>query len=535
MKLEKMLTLMILLFSISLFSQTSTIVKVTHKPGKTLKDGVSVYDIPNWQPISSSSSNCFPFLSFRVFVKAKSKDELMYKVEVTNSSSYDLGVDCSRWGFGSGGRSTVRANSESYGSGSFTSSDFPTINFSKIKFTFTQEVQDNYGVSILSDYIQCGETATSYLNKKKKEKDDKAQASLEKQQQAERELEAQAELEKQEQAEREKQKQAEQEREAKAEMDRKEQTNNTSKEKADNEESENKGYQVLDVDTSAYEAEKARKRKLAEENRQQQAEQERRDREYKERKDAFEKEQLAKLDRSTQVYEQRQANLTNAGNTVLNAIDNMSRQADANRARQTAIYDAEARQRSAERAAKSERETIEFKKRKDAIEKKIRDREELEAKAERERLIDESQREFANSLEDQPIPLLVATDKVFFFMVDTFWDPSHIRFAPFKIFADVNKQIPYRKDIIDDFKLKTNEYGYKIYGPYNSRSDLENAMKNMAAQAERIQISRERDLSYTYVPEKKSKTNSETDFWGNKTNTKQKPTKKKKDNSFWDN
>ncbi|WP_275316921.1 hypothetical protein [Tenacibaculum bernardetii] len=317
---------------------------------------------------------------------------------------------------------------------------------------------------------------------------------------------------------------------------------NTSIEMPDNEEDDNKvttkneGYQVLDVDTSEYEADKTRKRQLAEEKRREIAEQDIREREYKERKEKFEREQLAKLNRSTQAYEQRQTNLTNAGNTVLNALDNMSQQADVRRARQMAVYEKEARQRNADRAYKKERDAIEFKKRKESIEKKIRDKEELEAKVKLEEILEESQLEFIKSLIHQSLPLVVSTNKVFFYMVDISRNLTRsIRFAPFTIIADANKQIPYRKDIIEDFELKTGTYGYSIYGPYTSQLEQESAMKAMAANAARIEIGREKDLFYTYVQKNRNENNSKTDFWGNKTKPKQKKNKKQTKKSFWDN
>jgi hypothetical protein len=282
MKLKNTLTIMILFFSISLFSQTSTTVKVTHEPGKTLKDGASVYDIPNWQPISSSSSNCFSFLSFRVFVKAKSKDELMYKVEASNSSSYSLDLDCSKWGLaGGGGQRTIKANSSDDGNGaSFISSNYPEITFSSVQFSFPKEVRENYNVSKFSDYIKCGETAESYLNKNKNVKNEK--------------------------------------------LDNNEQTSNTSKKEVDNQKSENKGYEVIDVDTSAYEAEKEQKRQQAEQTAKRDSEQITKE----DRKEQFKAKQLADsrnfINNQNAATERYDAALENLGNTLTTQFTEMA-------------------------------------------------------------------------------------------------------------------------------------------------------------------------------------------------------------------
>jgi len=265
------------------------------------------------------------------------------------------------------------------------------------------------------------------------------------------------------------------------------------------------------------------------------SEQERRDREYNERKRAFEKEQLAKLNRSTQAYEQRQANLTKAGNNILNAIDNMQQQASARRAREAAAEEERYRQIRAEKEAEKARKAFEAN---EERLRKEREREEKEAKRKHKVYIEDAQTEFIGNLKNQEIPVQVSVNEVFFFMVDAERYPKpSIKFAPFKVLANESNQIPYRVDILNDFMRKSGEYGYKIYGPYNSKFEQQSAMDKMTADAERIEMFKEADIMYHYVQKNTTTTsNSSTDFWGNKRKSKtdSSTTKKKKSTSFWD-
>lgn len=159
--MKKVYTIIILnlLFNNFFFCQTSTSIKVTHLPSKSIINGESIYNIPNWIPVSTTSSNCFNFLKFTVYVKAKSKHDLNYKIEVTNNSEYDLVMNCTGWGLSGAGRFTVRSRG-SYSGVLMTTETYPTIRASGINFIFPDGKQ--------SDYVKCGETGSSILAKEKK-------------------------------------------------------------------------------------------------------------------------------------------------------------------------------------------------------------------------------------------------------------------------------------------------------------------------------------------------------------------------------
>lgn len=157
----------LLLLCINVVGQGTATMTITHTPGRTMIDGESKWDIKEWQRASTQTSSCFSFLDFSLYVKSNyAGDELKYKLEVTNNSNYEVDLSCSKWGFGSGGRNSVKPGATVNGSGAFSMKGERTITFSKVRFTFPKSVQDQYGISVLSDYVNCGETASTHLNKK---------------------------------------------------------------------------------------------------------------------------------------------------------------------------------------------------------------------------------------------------------------------------------------------------------------------------------------------------------------------------------
>lgn len=171
--LRRLSCMVILLCSTSLFCQTSMTITVTHTPGKTLKDGVSGWDIPDWKPTSITNTNCFKFLTFRLYHRSFGPDKLKYKLSVTNNSEFEVDLTCSRYGLG-GGRVTVRPKSTSFGSGSFEMDiNDRSITVSNVSLDFTKAQQEQYEVGGVSRYLACGETPSSYVaevQKKQKQK-----------------------------------------------------------------------------------------------------------------------------------------------------------------------------------------------------------------------------------------------------------------------------------------------------------------------------------------------------------------------------
>lgn len=164
------LLFLLLVSTLTVFSQGSATIKVTHTPGRTLVKGKSIWVIPNWQLTSSSKSNCYSFLEYKVFVKADyGGTELKYKIEVINKSPFNVAVSCSGWGGGTGGRSTVRSgNSYSAADFKFPNNNNRIITIENVNFEFNSSDKQKHGISkSLSDYLNCGETASSYINKLK--------------------------------------------------------------------------------------------------------------------------------------------------------------------------------------------------------------------------------------------------------------------------------------------------------------------------------------------------------------------------------
>jgi hypothetical protein len=153
----------------SLWGQTSVTVKVTHKPSNTIVDGKSVFVLPNWKEVLTDrggNPDCFKFLEVRTYAKADYEHEIIHKIEITNNANVPVEVTCSRWGFGSGGRTTIKPGETSNGGGSFKSDNgYPAFTLSDAKFVFSDEQQKQYGVSYNSRNIECGENLRIYLEK----------------------------------------------------------------------------------------------------------------------------------------------------------------------------------------------------------------------------------------------------------------------------------------------------------------------------------------------------------------------------------
>lgn len=174
MNLKKILFVVLILNSITTFSQKSATIKVTHLPANTMVEGKSVFVAENYIRVATTSLNCFNFLDVKVYVKASGYKDKPYKysVEITNNSSFEVDINCSSWGLGgNGGRSGIKPGKTSK-SGSL-SNGYLSITISKVNFSFSSSDQQKYGVSYLSNYLNCNETPNSYLATFTKIKDKK--------------------------------------------------------------------------------------------------------------------------------------------------------------------------------------------------------------------------------------------------------------------------------------------------------------------------------------------------------------------------
>lgn len=166
----KLLTIAFLLSSLLALSQKSTTIKVTHFPGNTLVKGKSEFVAPKYIPLSTTNTGCFSFLDVAVYVKASGYKEKPYqfKVSITNRSSYEIFVNCSMWGFGTGGAVTLRPGQTSSGSNNY-SDKYQTIRIYDVDIHFNESVKSTYPFYYdYSENIDCKDTPRSLINKMKK-------------------------------------------------------------------------------------------------------------------------------------------------------------------------------------------------------------------------------------------------------------------------------------------------------------------------------------------------------------------------------
>ncbi|MGB3590290.1 MAG: hypothetical protein WBA16_01260 [Nonlabens sp.] len=166
MKIRLISLLIASLYFYTTNAQESTTVKVTHFPGNTLVDGKSKFVLPKYKVLSTTGQNCFNFLQVTVSVRASNYEPAPYafKVTIKNLSNYPIAVDCSLWGFGTGGRSTIPARGSYGNSGKNLDEKYPTITIRNVKAEFNESTKNQYGVSASSRNLKCGESIQSYLD-----------------------------------------------------------------------------------------------------------------------------------------------------------------------------------------------------------------------------------------------------------------------------------------------------------------------------------------------------------------------------------
>lgn len=166
----KLLMMFFLLSSFLAFSQKSATIKVTHFPGNTLVKGKSKFVAPNYIRLSTTNMNCFSFLDVAMYVKASGDKEKPYtfKVEVINKSSYEVFVNCSKWGFGSGGATTLRPG-QTHSSTNNYSEKYQTVRIYDVDIHFNESVKSTYPFYYdYSENIDCNETPSFLINEMKK-------------------------------------------------------------------------------------------------------------------------------------------------------------------------------------------------------------------------------------------------------------------------------------------------------------------------------------------------------------------------------
>ena len=165
--MKKIIYLILILVATAIYAQKSGSIRVTHFPANTLVDGVSKFVAPNYIRVSTTNLNCFSFLDVDVFVKANNDQDnpYEYKVTVTNNSQYEVFVNCSTWGFGSGGASSL-APGESHSGEKYASVKNLSIRIYDVDIEFNSAIKSQY--PFYYDYlgnIDCNDTPNSILSK----------------------------------------------------------------------------------------------------------------------------------------------------------------------------------------------------------------------------------------------------------------------------------------------------------------------------------------------------------------------------------
>ncbi len=176
--MKRLLILIILFCSLSLFSQESTSVKVLYAVGKKMVNGKSVLDLPSdrWTFLQTTNLKCFKFLEIKIYVKqGVVGQKVKYKVEITNKSPFGVQLNNDFDFPDFDGFPSIEPGGTASRVSNDVLKDYPILTISRVEFYLTSAEQEKYGAPKYSGYLDCSETPQSYLAKikLKKEKEDK--------------------------------------------------------------------------------------------------------------------------------------------------------------------------------------------------------------------------------------------------------------------------------------------------------------------------------------------------------------------------
>jgi hypothetical protein len=219
---------------------------------------------------------------------------------------------------------------------------------------------------------------------------------------------------------------------------------------------------------------------------------------------------------------QRQNELVKqAGNIAANAINHYQKQNAANDARK-----AEYRRQLAEERRESEEEE-----RREAADRRL-EAERRQAEREEKERISNAQSSFLDNLYDKKIPVVVDSKEVFFVIISRNYDEQKISISPFSLFANSEYELPYKVDVIKDFKSKLSKPYVYVQGPYKSLEEQKNAVAAFQTNARNNYVSYSL-IKFTYKPEFVSSSNKNADFWGEKKTNNTEPKKNVETEDFW--
>lgn len=186
------------------------------------------------------------------------------------------------------------------------------------------------------------------------------------------------------------------------------------------------------------------------------------------------------------------------------------------------------------RAEQSNRERIAYterKRREEAEEERERlKKEKLEREKLEKKRIEDAKYTFMNSLTDHNMPIL-AKQAITYFIIVAKNSREEIQFAKLNLVSNEQNELPYKIDVINEFKKQNNKQNVFLYGPYNNIQQQQSKLTQLKRDARNNYINIASDINYqTQLNKKTTTTPTNTDFWGNK----KQPTKTTNKNSFWD-
>lgn len=213
-------------------------------------------------------------------------------------------------------------------------------------------------------------------------------------------------------------------------------------------------------------------------------------------------------------------------------INNMNRAADNFKSSINQIADqynarikAEAAEREARAAAYQRRKAEEEEARLKERRRQSRER------AERVR-ISEAQNSFYSTINDKQIPVVVNKNKLYFIIITKLNNEKKIEIAPFSLVANNEKELPYKIDVINDYKNKTGRNNAFIQGPYNTFDEQKRTVSSLQIKAQNNYLS-SRLIKYSYASKFNATASENKDFWGDSSKKNNSTKSNSTDTDFW--
>jgi hypothetical protein len=232
--------------------------------------------------------------------------------------------------------------------------------------------------------------------------------------------------------------------------------------------------------------------------------------------DKAKRDYYAQVNKKKQYYDQLNKGAIDGINKIAGMVSKLQQQ----KARNNAIKAQYAREQA---------QNAEIREMEEKAEKRL-ERIKARMKFEEKERIKNAQSSFLDKIKDHNISVLANKKELFFIIITISEKENKIEISPFSLFANNDNLLPYKIDVISDFKKKTGKSEVFMQGPFNTFEEQKKDVEDFQMNAKNSYVSYSL-TKYSYLSRYNRRNTQNTDFWGEKKkSTKKKKTKTK---SIW--